>query len=91
VLGGDLNLFLYLHLDNFDKEAWMPMDLVYEWRRILAEYQLADVYREIYSERQCYTFVPCGTNPHKVYKRLDYLFANKNIMEVTTELELNQY
>jgi len=62
----------------------MPTELVREWKELMAEYDLMDVYRERNPGKKCFTFAPNGLNPHKVFRRLDYIFASEDLSSMTT-------
>ena len=80
VAAGDLNIILDAALDAEKPEATTYPMLVEEVFDLLGACNLADAYRYLHPEDIVYSFSPKGSNPHDVFRRLDYCFVSEALL-----------
>ena len=80
VASGDLNIILDAALDAEKINATTYPVLVEEVLDLLDSCDLTDAYRFLYPENKAYTFSPKGSNPHNVFRRLDYCFVSEALV-----------
>ena len=80
VASGDLNVILDAALDAEKINATTYPVLVEEVLDMLDSCDLTDAYRFLYPENKAYTFSPKGSNPHNVFRRLDYCFVSEALV-----------
>ena len=86
IIAGDLNLpFGYL-----DIEQGRPLpapDLVNEWVELFQDFNLEDSFRLLYPTVRSPTFIPQGTNPNGIFRRLDYVFMSQGLTPYIKEVK----
>ena len=88
VAAGDLNIILDAALDAEKPDAVTYPALVEEVFDMLGSCNLADAYRYVNPEDVVYTFSPRGSNPHDVFRRLDYCFVSEALLPYLENITL---
>ena len=85
ILAGDLNL-PFGHLDIEQGKPLPAPDLVNEWLEICQDFNLEDSFRLLYPTVRSPTFVPKGTNPNGIFRRLDYIMLSQGLTPYLKEV-----
>ena len=84
---GDLNIILDATLDAEKPDVTTYQDLIDEVYEVLDSTSMTDAFRALNPETKAYTFAPIGSNPHCVFRRLDYSFVSDDLLPYIKEVE----
>ncbi len=79
VVAGDFNMILDKHLDARGGEPRIYQECREYLLNILDKHCLIDSYRISHPTQFQYTYSPGGRNLRKIYRRLDYIFIERNL------------
>ena len=79
IIAGDFNLVMSKTLDSLNSARInrVPRD---EVATMMEDHDLFDCFRTFNPGKKSYTFAPLGANPHGVFNRLDYVWANESVL-----------
>ncbi len=87
VIGGDFNIIMDPALDAEKVDATIYPDILSEVYDLMEKYNLIDVYREFNPSLNTYTYSPKGTNPHGIFRRLDYIMVSESILTAVEDVK----
>ena len=85
ILGGDWNFIFNRRLDAEGGNPTLKMNSIAEIRKIMAKYELTDIFRIRYPERSCFTF---RQENSKLLRRLDYFLVSNTLQETVLNTEV---
>ena len=79
IIAGDFNLVMSKSLDSLNNARIykVPRD---EVTQLMEDHDLFDCFRTFNPGKKSYTFAPLGANPHGIFNRLDYIWANESVL-----------
>ena len=85
ILGGDWNFIFNRRLDAEGGNPTLKMNSIAEIRKIMAKYELTDIFRIRYPERRRFTFRQANS---KLLRRLDYFLVSNTLQETVLNTEV---
>jgi hypothetical protein len=80
IAAGDLNIILDSTLDAEKIDTVTYPNLIDDIYNLLDDCNLTDAYRLMHPEEKAFTFCPKGSNPNKIFRRLDYCFISEDLI-----------